>query len=253
LSGRKKEQKEQLLKELPHYIYNMNLLQAIVAHTKTIPEDEQVSFFNKMNQLHMQEADDLIKRKFRKILGQEYALERGGAFQKQLKSIEESNAFNLLEQRAVKHHNTHLWITINPKTSVKLVDFVKSIAKISTKTCFTSCLYVFEQRGTSKQDMGQGMHCHMLAKRNLNYKPCKCRDNVKNSCKKLVGNINHKNQLQIVTIGEDFAKDKKDYILGKNKISTPTNNKAAKQDMDVPWRVKNNLQSSYVHQNKISM
>jgi len=226
----------------------MKLLQAIVAHTKTMKDDEQVSFFNKMNQLHMQEADDLIKRKFKKILGQEYLLEQGGAFQKQLKSIEHSNAFALKVQRAVKQHNTHLWITINPKPSIKLVDFVKFIAKISTKTCFTSCLYVFEQRGTSEQDIGKGFHCHMLAKRNINYKPCKCRDNVKNSCKKLVGNHNNKAQLQIVVIGEDFAKDKKDYILGKNKTGT---DKAAKQDGDVIWRIKESIEPYYVQQNKI--
>lgn len=233
------------------------LISAIAKFTKTLPDSDQLHFFNKMNTIHITESNDLIQRKFRKILSQEYELERSGPFLKHIKTIQEENDLKIRENRAIKYNNTHLWITINPKSSVSLADFQKFIAKIANKTCFTDYLYVLEQRGTLDSEeitsIGKGMHCHLLVKRNINYKPCKCITNIRNSAKRIVGNINHKNQLYIVTIGLDFAKDKKDYILGKNKTGVGADGvaKIVKQDADVIWRAKNNIDPYYGSENII--
>lgn len=211
----------------------------------------------------MQEQDDLMKRKFRKILSQEYELERSGPFLKNLKQIETQNYLKIRENLAIKHNNTYLWITINPKDSVSLADFLKFMHKVANKSCFTDYLYVLEQRGTigTEADLasgtfkspGKGMHAHLLVKRNLNYKPCKCITNVKNSCKRIVGNINHKNQVYIVKIGNDFAKDKTEYILGKNKTGVGNDGvaKSCKQDADVFWRLTHKIPDYFGNPNII--
>lgn len=196
--------------------------------------------------MHMQQSDELLQRKFRKILSQEYELERSGEFLKELKTITCENNLKIRENRAIKSNNTFIWITINPKDSVSLADFLKFIHKVANKTCFTDYLYVLEQRGTLHSEeitsLGKGMHCHMLVKRNLTYKPCKCHTNIRNSAKRIVGNINNKGQLHLVTIGNDFASDKKDYILGKNKTGE---GKDVKQDADIVWRANNNIEPCY--------
>ena len=206
----------------------------------------------------MQEQDDLIKRKVRKILSQEYELERSGPFLKTLKDISSENYLKIRENLAIKHNNTYLWITINPKDSVSLADFLKFMHKVANKSCFTDYLYVLEQRGTIggeeiSQPPGKGMHCHLLVKRNLSYKPCKCITNVRNSCKRIVGNVNHKNQVYIVKIGNDFAKDKTNYILGKNKTGVGNDGvaKCEKQDADELWRATHNIPAYFGNPNII--
>lgn len=219
------------------------LLSLILEHSGQQKVEEQLSFFNKYNQLHMEESDELIRIKFKKILSQEYQLERMGAFAKKLQELEAQNAVLLKQKLAIKKQNSHLFITINPKPGVKLEDFTKVCHKISKKTCFNKVLYVFEQRGTIEGcDIGKGFHCHLLIERNLNYKPTKCITNIKSSLKKFVGNVNNQHQLNCQVIGKEFANDKKNYILGKNKTG---DGKDAKQDADIKWRFDRNISPFY--------
>lgn len=227
-----------------------NLLSVILSSVKDVPENEKIAFFNKYNEIHMQESEELIRRKFRKILSQEYELERMGDFAKELLILETQNVLLLKEKRAIKKNNTHLFITINCWTDkVSLGTFLDKCHKISQKTCFKNVLYAFEQRGTTEGgDVGKGYHCHLLVERNLNYKICKCMDNVKNSCKSLVKNVKSSNLLNFQVIGHEFAKDKKNYIIGQNKTG---DNKDLKQLADIEWRKSNDIKSFYGDENII--
>ncbi len=219
------------------------LLSLIVEQSGQQNEKEQLSFFNKYNQIHMEESQELIRMKFKKILSQEYQLERMGLFAAKLQELETQNAVLLKEKKAIKNNNSHLFITINPKPEVKLDDFLKVCHKISKKTCFNKVLYVFEQRGTIEGcDIGKGFHCHLLIERNLNYKPTKCITNIKSSLKKFVGNVQNQHQLNCQVIGIEFATDKKNYILGTNKTGE---GKDAKQDADIKWRNDKNITPFY--------
>ncbi|AXH77601.1 MAG: putative replicase [Circoviridae sp.] len=219
------------------------LLSLILEQSGQEEEKEQLSFFNKYNKLHMEESTELIRIKFKKILSQEYQLERMGLFAKKLQELEAQNAVLLKQKQAFKKQNSHLFITINPKPVVKLSDFTKVCHKISKKTCFNKVLYVFEQRGTIEGcDIGKGFHCHLLIERNLNYKPTKCITNIKSSLKKFVGNVNNQHQLNCQVIGNEFAVDKKNYILGKNKTGE---GKDAKQIADIKWRFDQNITPFY--------
>lgn len=211
--------------------------------------NEQIEFFNKYNQIHLEESDDLVRRKIRKILSQEFELERMGSFLKKIKDLEAQNAILLKEKQAFKKNNSHIFITINPSPSVELADFMKVCHKVAKKTCFSDILYVFEQRGTTANcDIGKGFHCHLLCTRNLNYKPAKCITNMKQSLKKFVGNVNNQAQLNFQVCGKEYARDKKDYILGKNKKG---DGKDEKQLGDDVWRAKNLISAFYGSENII--
>ena len=190
---------------------------------------------------------ELKKRKVRKILEQEYQLENIDKFSTSLKEIEEKNKIKLKELHAKNHNNGYMFVTINPKPDVTLANFRKAVDKISTKTCFADVLYTYEQRSssTAKSKIGQGLHTHMLIKRNVKYKPIKLKQNIKNSCKKLVGNVNNESQLNIQIVGEEFARDKKEYILGEK----TGHGKSCKQQVDKIWRQENSMESYYGNKN----
>ncbi len=132
----------------------------------------------------------------------------------------------------VIHNNGYLWITINPAPKVEFEKFKVKITKLVNRSMFTKCEYVYEQRGTSLKEAGKGFHCHILATRDMKYKPSKCISNIKNTCKTLVGNVNNNNQLNIQIIGDDFANDKREYMTG---VKTGEG-KDQKQIIDKSWR-----------------
>lgn len=195
----------------------------------------------KLNTDYQKAKEDFRHIMMKTIIKNDVALGRADRFTTDLYEYLEKQKIELKKQTAKKHNNGYLWITINPKPEVTLGEFINFVNKITTKTCFTECKWAYEQRGITEADMGKGFHVHILAKRNLNYKPIKCKQNIKQSCKKIVGNIHNENQLNIQVIGDDFAKDKIVYIT---EVKTGEG-KDKKQAMDIPWRKKNNLDVYY--------
>ncbi len=208
---------------------------------KTILTEADISDVNEFNELAKTikaAKAEFMKKRFQMIMKQEYELEQLGKVAKAMYNYEINNKKLLKEKLSKKKCNGYVWITINPKPDVTLQAFKKLIKKIVLKTCFTDYLAVLEQRGTIEEKLGSGFHAHILFKRNLNYKPAKCITNLKNSCKNYVGNINNQHQFNYKVIGEDFAKDKKIYILGQNKTG---DGKQPKQAADRIWRQKENI------------
>lgn len=173
----------------------------------------------------------------KKILEQQFQLNTLGNFHSGLNEIIENNALALKERNAKRNNNGYLFITINPRPGVKLAMFRKKIEKLVLRKMFTSYLYVLEQRGSSSSDSGKGFHTHILVKRNLTYKPSWCEKNIKSTCKGLC-DVNNQSLLNIQKIGEEFARDKKQYIMGQNKTAEGKN---LKQLQDILWRKKHDL------------
>lgn len=188
--------------------------------------------FMEYNEMLKKAEEEITVKMFKQHIVNEIALGRGSKLQNSLHNSLQNQKAELKAKLAKDHNNGYMFITINPKPSVSLNDFIKLLKKISSKTCFDKCLYVLEQRGDSAEHMGEGFHAHMLVKRNLNYKPTKLKTNVKNSCKKIVGNIHNEHQLNIQTIGEEFAKDKQNYII----CDKTGDGKDKKQIIDKKWR-----------------
>lgn len=197
--------------------------------------------FHKHYELYFEERKELKKRKIRKILEQQYILESLGEMMKDVKKLEFKNQVLLKEKTAKEHNNSHLWITVNPKPSIKLNDFINKIEKLVKRKIFTEYMYVLEQRGNTEEDQGKGFHAHILAKRNLNYKPFKTHECIRNTCKHLVKNKKCNKTINIQNIGSEFAEDKKEYILGE-KLGE---GKDEKQEIDIIWRKNNNLNKYY--------
>ncbi len=213
-----------------------SLLQLIAKHHKSNPDLMQDDM-----KLYFDELKDLKRRKIRKILEQQYKLETLGEFYKETRKIENKNAQQLKVETAKAHNNLFLFITINPKPDIPFDVFAKKMDKLVNRNIFQDGIYVYEQRGSTKEDAGKGFHCHMLCTRNLNYKPTKVVSCIKNTCKSLC-NVKDKRLLNVQLIGEEFMKDKREYIMGHNKTGE---GKSVKQDIDKYWRKKNNLKEYY--------
>lgn len=143
----------------------------------------------------------------------------------------------LKEQTAKKNNNNWVFITVSPKDEIPLGTFVKKMEKLAERSMFLKYTYVFEQRGDSLTTLGKGVHCHMIVKRNLNYKPNKVIRNVLNTTKSIAS----PKSVDIQFIGDEFKRDKLNYILGRK----TGEGKQKKQDFDKIFRRKYNLASVY--------
>lgn len=204
---------------------------------KYFDHNEQLSEFELIDN----ELKELRKREIKGILKNLFEAEALGDYYKELKMIKQQSIAKRKLAAAVANNNTYCFITINPKSDIELAQFVKKVEKLANRNLFTSVLWVYEQRGNTESTMGTGFHAHILAKRNVNYKPCKIANCVRNTCKTLVKDIKSNNLVNIQFIGESWADDKRQYILGE-KIA---DGKAEKQVLDKKWRIKNNLKPYY--------
>lgn len=201
---------------------------------------QDMESFLEFQKLYHHEMAELTKRKIKKILEQNYQLSSLGEFHIGLQQIIKSNDGKLKLKLAKEHNNGWLWITISPKPSIKFEDFRKKMDKLANRKMFNGVEYAFEQRGISIDNV-HGWHCHMLAKRNLNYKPYNCKKNIKNTVKTLVDNVEHDNKVNIQIIGDDFAVDKEQYFKGLKYGE----GKDEKQKIDKIWRINIGLEPYY--------
>lgn len=204
---------------------------------KFFNHNEQLSEFDLIDN----ELKELRKRKIKLILKNLYETESLGDYYKELKKEEKETTLNYKIALAKEHNNGFCFITINAKPDVPLAQFVQKVEKLAKRKLFTSTIWVYEQRGNTTDTLGKGFHAHMLCKRNVNYKPCKIASCVRNTCKTLVKDVKANHLLNIQFIGDDWAKDKEEYLLGKK----TGEGKDIKQDCDKIWREKNNLKSYY--------
>ena len=202
---------------------------------------EGLEFFTDNQPLYEKQKRELRERKFKQILEQDFQLGKLGKFYKGLNQIIIENKIEIKEKTAIKHNNGWVWITINPKPGVTLETFRKKVEKLVKRNIFTEATYVYEQRGTDAMSCGKGFHCHLLCKRNLNYKPFRVSQCIQNTCKDLIKNPKDNKLLNIQHIGEDFAADKIIYMLEQK----TGEGKDQKQLIDKIFREKNNLNIVY--------
>ncbi len=146
----------------------------------------------------------------------------------------------LVTKKAETKGSLVLWLTINPKNTIKLKDFMLKVDKFAKRKMFTKYFYVFEQRGRNRDEVGKGFHCHLLLWRCLSYPPSKIITNSKNTFK----NICFVNRFEIFNyhyLAPKMIEDKLKYIT-EQKYS---DDKKLKQSFDSLWRVNNNINSYY--------
>ncbi|WP_445729912.1 MULTISPECIES: hypothetical protein [Pseudomonadota] len=184
--------------------------------------------------------EDFDKTLIKRLMKLEYENETLGNKYKKLKEYESQLLREKKEKTALEHNNRYCFITINPKDGTDFNEFKKQVEKAATRNMFSKVRYVYEQRGSTPEEAGKGFHVHLLAERNLNYKPSKVLSNLKNTFKSLV-KVDNPHCLNFQNIGKDFALDKDEYIDG---VKTGEG-KDAKQSVDVIFRENHGLESIY--------
>lgn len=186
----------------------------------------------KLTTVFEEAVKDFDKGLIRKLVKLSYDAECLGEKYTKLKKKERDLGDIIKQNLAVEHNNGFVFITVNPKSGVSFEDFDKQVRKLLKRNMFVGVLAVYEQRGKNEQEIGKGFHAHILAERNLNYKPSKVAKNTKNTFKG-VCDVNRSYLMNIQFTGPDFASDKQEYILGTNKTG---DGKDLKQNMDKLWR-----------------
>lgn len=179
-------------------------------------------------QLYNNAANDFLKKKFQTNMTLAFELKQMSPICDLL--FEERQALKLLQ--AKKYGTLWLWLTISPKKTIIFEDFKKKIEKTANSKMFKDFYYVFEQRGKTNEEAGQGFHAHMLLMRNLDYKQSKVLYNLKQSYEKY-SNVNDRNIFNFHWLHEEYFGDKVNYITGQNKDGE---DKKEKQLIDVIFR-----------------
>ncbi len=201
----------------------------------------------------IREATELqfYKNKYLKLLNMKYELKDLGVQMAKVKDREDELKRQIKEKNAREHNNSHLFITINPKAiksfgkeppdiTIHLEHFVKKVVKFINRNFCDEAYAVIEQRGSKETEIGKGYHAHIALKRNVDYRPSDIVKGAKNTFKDCC-DTKKPELLNIRIHGEDFHKDKMEYIQG---IKTGEG-KDKKQEMDILFRKKYNLEIVY--------
>lgn len=141
------------------------------------------------------------------------------------------------------------FITVNSDPSVKLetlICFADAITRsIQSTKWILECNFVIEQRGTNKDDLGKGLHIHILAKLADRKYPSDLKKQIQHYIKKfkIIDEKNLKNYriYNSIKVNSKAIYDlKMNYLLGLKK-----EDKLEKSAMDLLFRKANNLDDIY--------
>lgn len=187
-----------------------------------------------------EERNKFLATKFRENLNYKYELDLLGEPMKNLKLENQDLKQRIREKKAAEAQSNYVFITVNPKKDVDFEKFRELCEKFAQRKMFKKSWLVFEQRGKTEEELGKGFHAHIECVRNVDYKPSQVIRNTRNTFKN-VCNLQIEETLKIQHHGEDFHKDKMEYIDG---VKTGEG-KEEKQIMDVIFRKNKNLQVIY--------
>jgi len=146
----------------------------------------------------------------------------------------------LKKQNEINENSQYFFLTINPKPSVALGEFIKVINKLMSKKWLDNYLYVYEQRGEDLSELGKGFHFHLIFKKPKTLCYRHILRELSNSSKSLCDTSNP-GVFNLKSISEEEKERKIVYITGRKADDA----KHLKQDMDIIWRQNNNLLSHY--------
>jgi len=134
----------------------------------------------------------------------------------------------------------YIFLTINPNPHITIGEFVSIITKMMSKPWIQNYLYVYEQRGEDEGECGKGFHFHAIIKKQPNKVPSHILRELASSANK-VCDTSCINFFNLKNISEEEKERKIIYLTG----SKADEHKHKKQEMDIPFRQRNNLLSFY--------
>lgn len=136
------------------------------------------------------------------------------------------------QAKAVCTKPPYLFITINPRSDVTLIQLQKHVNKLVSKKTITHYAYVYEVR-----KKGEGLHCHLLVM--YNDKPHNFKRGVKNTMKNIT-DVNNPQILNFKFCAKEILSQKIEYMLGDKKDS-----KLSGVEDSVLYRKENKLKEIY--------
>lgn len=147
---------------------------------------------------------------------------------------------NIKQKEDIKNKCPYYFLTINPNPHIMIGEFVSVITKMMSKTWIENYLYVYEQRGEDEGECGKGFHFHAIIKKPNNKVPSHIQRELASSANK-VCDTSCIHFFNLKNISEEEKDRKIIYITGRK----ADEHKHKKQEMDIPFRIKNNLKSFY--------
>lgn len=143
------------------------------------------------------------------------------------------------ESKDDKFKSNYLFITINPRPSVNLIEFTNLLAKSVTKSWICKYLYVIEQRSDNEDELGKGFHAHMLIDKG-DYRFSHANREFASTFKK-VCDIQNFHTFNFALCKESDLSKRQNYMLGRKADIE----KHKKQDMDILFRKRYNFSDYY--------
>lgn len=144
------------------------------------------------------------------------------------------------KKEEINENSKYIFITINPNQHITLLDFVNKMSKMMSKKWMTNYLYVYEQRGENLGEVGKGFHFHCILEKPKTKKYSEMMRELANSANAVCDSSSF-NFFNVKSVSEEEKNRKIGYIMDRK--ADPS--KWAKQDMDIIFRVNNNLLSYY--------
>lgn len=134
----------------------------------------------------------------------------------------------------------YMFITINPDPAVNLSVkcMYDKLCKVCKSTRIVEYLFSIEQRGETIEEMGKGIHCHILIK-HVFPKFCKLQQHFYNNFKQVIGNIKHIDIRYCKNVSD--VNNRINYIKGEKNDDS----KMHKVEIDRMWRKQWNIQDTY--------
>jgi hypothetical protein len=192
------------------------------------------------------EIDQVFQTKRKQKIAKLYeAFYSEGLVDKKIKNLE-AKVEKLKNPNGNKVKTYHYWVTINPEEKILLKDLKSAVDKLTLRSFIEKYMYVIEQRGSNRDEIGKGKHVHIYFKihEDKYQVPSKIIELMKSTLKKVV-NVNTK-ALWIQILREEYVKDKILYMIDKN-IDNEHKDKQQKQEMDQIYREINNLDNYYTN------
>ncbi len=129
-----------------------------------------------------------------------------------------------------------LWVTVNPIPTITIDQFKLIVEKFIKKKQIFHYYYTFEQRSPTEENMGLGLHVHLLF--NYTNKTQSIKDMVNGHFKQCV---QHPMHIHIRRCPTAFMNDKITYMLGEK----TGEGKLQKVEIDKLWKIKHSIQFNY--------
>lgn len=146
----------------------------------------------------------------------------------------------IAEKEKLKEKCPYLFLTINPNPHITLGEFISIMNKMMTKPWMNAYLYVFEQRGEEEGECGKGFHFHAIIKKPSNKSNAHILRELSSSANKVCDST-VSTFFNVKNISEEEKERKIIYLTGQKADAF----KHKKQEMDIPFRQRNNLLSFY--------